>query len=216
MKQPMHTSSYFWKKTLFSMIPGLLFGLLLILLPVNFLIRVLFVLLGVLAIVSAIPTLVLSLTVRNEAVGRLSLISSLIAMVMGFLLIFAHNDVILIVIGAYFVVLPLVEILMAKERMRQFKCELPRLIIGALLLIFGTVSILELIFDVLGLGLIALTVVMTGIAVIAYLKRQKKSEAVTGNRIFVDRNGDGTIDAVFVDTTGDGKPDTEKTYRENK
>jgi len=216
MKQPIRSQSYFWKQLLISMIPGLLIGLLLLVLPVSFLVKVLFILLGVLAILSAIPTLVLSLTVRNEAVGKLSLISSLIAMVMGILLIFAHNDLMMIVIGAYFIVLPLIEILLSKERMRQFKCELPKLILGALLLVFGAVAILELIFDVLGWGLIALTVIIALISVIAHLRRQKRSESVTGNRIFVDRNGDGTIDAVFVDTTGDGKPDTEKTYRENK
>ena len=216
MKQQMHTSSYFWKRLLISMIPGLLIGLLLIVLPISFLIRVLFLFLGILAILSAIPTLVLSMTARNEAVGRLTMISSVIAMIMGFLLIFAHSKLIMIVIGIYFLVLPLLQIVLAKERTRQFKCELPKLILGALLLVFGVVAVLDVIFDILGFAIIAVTVILALVSAVAYLMRQKKSASVTGNRIFVDRNGDGTIDAVFVDTTGDGKPDTEQTYRENK
>ena len=44
----------------------------------------------------------------------------------------------------------------------------------------------------------------------------KKSQNVTGSRIFVDEDGNGTIDAIYVDTDGNGKADTATRYRKKK
>ena len=44
----------------------------------------------------------------------------------------------------------------------------------------------------------------------------KKAQNVVGSRIFVDEDGNGTIDTVYVDTDGNGKADTATSYREKK
>ena len=56
--------------------------------------------------------------------------------------------------------------------------------------------------------------VLSSIAVFFKVRRAAQVR-VSGGRghLFVDKDGDGTVDAVFVDTTGDGKPDTEVEYR---
>jgi hypothetical protein len=55
------------------------------------------------------------------------------------------------------------------------------------------------------------------IGIFAYLKVKKMLESTaTGGRVFVDTDGNGTIDAVYVDTTGDGKVDTKIDIEENK
>ena len=178
---------------------GGLLGLLLLLLPTEFLTKVIFVVLGSVMILSAIPSLVLGMSFSGGRAGKLSLISALVSVLMGIVLIFWHNNILMIVLGVYFLLFPLLEIALAKDRMRHFKSVLPKLIIGVVLLVLGPAKTLDLLFDVVGwivLGLTALSILVT---VIVFLKYQKKMSQTTGSRIFVDHDGDGTIDAVYID-----------------
>ena len=61
-----------------------------------------------------------------------------------------------------------------------------------------------------------LTLACAAYLVFRMVRQPKASTATTGNRIFVDSDGDGSIDTVYVDTTGDGKADTATPFREEK
>ena len=118
---------------------------------------------------------------------------------MGIVLIFWHNNIFMIIIGIYFLLFPVLEIALAKDRMCQLKSELPKLIVGVVLLVLGPAGTLDLLFDIVGwivLGLTALSILITTLSHILY---RKKMQSLTGNRVFVDHDGDGTVDAVYVD-----------------
>lgn len=208
--------SFFWTQLLTTALLGALVGLLLIVLSVNFLLKVIFVIMGIMTILSAIPMLAFGLANLAERAGRLSFAFSLLSTLMGIVMIFWHNDILLFVVGAYFLVFPIIEILAARDRAARAKSELPKMILGVVLLLVGPATTMEYLFDIAGYVVLGLTALSVVISLITFFAVGRKQATKTGNRIFVDRNGDGTIDAVFVDTTGDGNPDTEQPYRENK
>ncbi|MBQ9806608.1 MAG: hypothetical protein IJW49_08910 [Clostridia bacterium] len=193
------SNQFFWTQLLTTALLGGLLGLLLILLPTDLLMKIIFVVMGAVTILSAIPSLVLGLTLSNDQAGKLSLVSAILSMVMGILLIFWHNTILMVVIGVYFLLFPVLEILLARDRLRQFKSEIPKLIIGVVLLVFGPAETLDLLFDVVGWIVLGLTALSMLITVITFVKHRNKTNQTTGSRIFVDHDGDGTVDAVYVD-----------------
>ena len=120
----------------------------------------------------------------------------------------------MIFLGAYMVVFPLVEILLSEDKAQRLKTELPKLIIGVVLLLVGPSAVMAVMFDVAGWIVIGLTAVYVLILLFTQLKNNKKNQNATGNRIFVDTTGDGKIDTVYHDTDGDGTPDTATKYNE--
>lgn len=195
-------------------IPGLIIGLLLLLIPTDFLLKLIFVVMGVITVLSSIPGLIAGVAAFSTAGGKLSLIVSAISAVVGFLMIFNHNELLMVFLGIYMIVLPALNVLLAKEHFRQFKAELPKLIIGILLILLGPANTIDMLFRVAGWVVIAVTVVYS--AILFFGMKRKPRVTVSGARVFIDKDGDGTVDAVFVDTTGDGKADTEVEYRRDE
>lgn len=196
---------------------GLLTGTLLIALNTDFLLKIVFVVMGVVVIVSNMPGLFvsfMSMKTRME-IGLPSLILSMISVFIGILMIFWHTGVLMSVVGGYMIVLPLIQILISKDKLLRLKTELPKLIIGIVLLLIGPSQTLNVMFDIAGW----IILILTAVYVIAMLIGQttvSKHVSNTGSRIFVDTTGDGKIDTVYVDTTGDGKADTATPYRDDK
>ena len=196
---------------------GLLTGTLLIALNTDFLLKIVFVVMGVVVIVSNMPGLFvsfMSMKTRME-IGLPSLILSMISVFIGILMIFWHTGVLMSVVGGYMIVLPLIQILISKDKLLRLKTELPKLIIGIVLLLIGPSQTLNVMFDIAGW----IILILTAVYVIAMLIGQttvNKHVSNTGSRIFVDTTGDGKIDTVYVDTTGDGKADTATPYRDDK
>lgn len=195
---------------------GLLAGLLLIALPVETLFQIVFVIVGVVTIVSNIPGVIMGLARLDERGGLVTLVLSVLSVILGFLMIFYHSSILMILVGVYLIVLPLIEVLIAKDRGAQLKAELPKLILGVVLVVVGPAKTADVLFDVAGWIIVVLTSVYLIAMLISYLARQKKAETKTGNRTFVDTTGDGKIDTVYVDTNGDGTPDTKKRYRDGR
>ena len=71
---------------------------------------------------------------------------------------------------------------------------------------------IDSIFDIAGAALIALSIIY----LIWSYRLVKKAQNIAGNRVFVDEDGNGTIDAIYVDTDGNGKADTAADYKEKK
>ena len=193
---------------------GLLSGMLLILIPTDFLIKAIFIVMGILTVVYNIPGFVAGLVSIQTKMGLVSMLLSLVSIATGFLMIFWHSELLMIFLGAYMVVFPLVEILLSEDKVQRLKTELPKLIIGVVLLLVGPSAVMSVMFDVAGWIVIGLTAVYVVILLITQLKNSKKNQNVTGNRIFVDTTGDGRIDTVYHDTDGDGTPDTATKYNE--
>lgn len=195
---------------------GVLLGLLLIVLPIDFLLKIVFIVLGVVTVLSSIPGIAAGLSNLQLRQGQLSLVSSLISLVVGLLMIFWHNSLLMVILGIYLLVIPLVGVVTAQDKTAQLKAELPKMILGVVLLIVGPAKTLAVLFDVAGWIVIALTLLYTVATLLGYYSKRGKHKHDTGNRVFVDTTGDGVIDTVYVDTNGDGTPDTAKRYRDGK
>ena len=210
------TEQSFWAGIVTVLLISIVLGVLLIALPVDFLLKVIFVIMGIVTVLSAISGVSFGLTYFDRREGKLSLISSGISLIVGILMIFWHNSLLMILLGVYLLVLPIVEILLATDRAKQLKTELPKMVVGVVLLLVGPAKTVGMLFDIAGWLVLLAGVLWSAVSAVLRLTRQSKYQHTTGNRVFVDHNGDGNVDSVIVDTTGDGKPDTEKTYRNHK
>lgn len=205
-----------WSGILTMTLMGLLVGLLLLLLSASLLIKIVFVILGIITVISNIPGITLGLMNLESKEGKLELITSLISAIVGFLMIFWHSGILMIVLGLYMIILPIIGILTSSNKSARLKAELPKLILGVVLILVGPAQTLDFLFDVAGVCIIVLTLICAGYLSFQTVRKPKASTATTGNRIFVDSDGDGSIDTVYVDTTGDGKADTATPFREKK
>lgn len=191
---------------------GILIGLLLIFLPVGFLLDVVFFIMGIVTVVVSLPALISLLPLRHTKVGKVSIICTALMVAAGFLMLFWHSDFLLIGVGVVMIAQPILAIVGATDRQARFKTELPKLIIGIILVILGPASTVDILFDIAGVGLIVLSIIY----VLWSYRLIKKSQNVTGSRIFVDEDGNGTIDAIYVDTDGNGEADTATNYRKKR
>ncbi len=195
-----------------STLLGVLLGLFLLLVDVGFLLNIIFVVLGVLTVLNNLPTLIFSIAAFRSAEGKLLFVLSLVATVLGVLMIFFHNSLFMILLGVYFVLVPLLRLAFSKERTELLREEAPKLIIGVVMILLGPAYTVSVLFRIAGWGVIGLTVVYLVGAIFSLRRTQNK----TGTRTFVDHDGDGTIDEIYIDTTGDGKADTKTRFRDPK
>ncbi len=191
---------------------GLVIGLLLILIPVDFLIQLVFLVMGIVTIATSIPGLLEGIKHSDTREGILSLVLSSISILFGCVLIFWNNGVLMLILGAYMLLFPIINIILAEDHLAQFKAEGPKIIIGLVLLVLGPAGTIGLLFDIAGAVLIVLSFLYVLMSYLALRRRQNTS----GNRIFVDTDGNGTIDAVYVDTDNNGSADTATHYKEQK
>ena len=191
---------------------GILIGLLLIIIPVGFLLDVVFFIMGIATIVVSLPALLSLLPLRHTRVGKVSLVCTALMVIAGFLMLFWHSNILLIVVGVVMIAQPILAIANAIDRQARLKAELPKLIIGIVLVLLGPANAIDTLFDIAGVGLIVLSILY----VIWSYRLVKKSQHITGNRIFADTDGNGTIDTIYVDIDGNGEADTATDYREKK
>ncbi len=191
---------------------GVLIGLLLILIPVGFLLDVVFFIMGIVTIAVSLPALISLLPLRHTGVGSVSLICTALMVFAGFLMLFWHSSVLPIIVGVIMIVQPILSIISATDGQARLKAEAPKLIIGIVLVVLGPAKAIDTLFDIAGIGLIILSIVY----LISMYRVVKKSQNVTGARVFVDTDGNGKIDTIYVDTDGNGEADTATSYREKK
>ncbi len=205
---------YVWSSVITAAIIGILLGVLLLVVPTDLLIKIVFIIMGIVTIINNIPTFTMSIVTFSTIEGKISFITSLISLVIGFVMIFWHSTFLMVFLGIYLVAIPILGILLSQKKGERFKAELPKLILGGVMILLGPARSLEILFDVAGWAIIVLTVIYTVLMLI--VSTRKKKRAPTGSRVFADTDGDGTIDTVYVDTTGDGKADTAVRYDEGE
>ena len=197
---------------------GILVGIMFAFLA-NVALTVICIICGILTLLSGIPQLVgaVSGLMKKEKMAIVDLVMSIVTVIVGLMLIFSRNEIIMIVVGAYLIVFPVIRILIAKDKMAQLKSELLAIILGVALVLIGPGAALDIIFKIAGAVVIVFSVIYIVFGILAYLKANRALEnGEAGSRVFVDTDGNGTIDAVYVDTTGDGKLDTKIDIEENK
>lgn len=202
----------FWGMLITVVLLGTVLGILLLSLRADLLLKIMSVILGVITLLSAIPDLVSGLLSISTRHGAISFGIALITAVLGFVLIFSHETVMLILLGVFLLLLPLLQILFAKDKMRELRRALPQMLIGLVLILVGPAGILNILFDIAGICVL----ILTAIYALGMLLSLRRSHHKTGGRIFVDSDSDGSIDTVYIDTTGDGKADASVAYRENR
>lgn len=216
MRLPKSNRSLLWQTLVFALF-GVGVGVLLIALPADLLLRLAFVIVGALTVLTQIPGVLSGLLHLSErgGGGKLLLFSSLISTALGLLMIVYPSALLSVLLGVYLIVLPLILVLTDGDKRTRLQKELPRMILGVVLVLIGPAAILDLLFDVAGWVILVLTLVYTAVTLLAARRRTERAH-VTGNRIFADTDGDGSIDTVYLDTTGDGRADTATNYRENE
>lgn len=216
MRLPKSNRSLLWQTLVFALF-GVGVGVLLIALPADLLLRLAFVIVGALTVLTQIPGILSGLLHLSErgGGGKLLLFSSLISTALGLLMLFYPSALLSVLLGVYLIVLPLILVLTDGDKRTRLQKELPRMILGVVLVLIGPAAILDLLFDVAGWVILVLTLVYTAVTLLAARRRTERAH-VTGNRIFADTDGDGSIDTVYLDTTGDGRADTATNYRENE
>lgn len=208
----METKKYVFSSVITSAIFGTVLGILLLIIPTDFLLNAICIIMGIVAIINNIPTFTMGIVTFSTFEGKVSFFSSLFAMVLGFVMIFWGERFLLFVLGAYLILMPLIDVLFSEKKLERLKAEAPKLILGAVTLILGPAQGLDVLFDIAGWAVIGLTVIY----VIFMLVSVRKKQNITGSRVFADTDGDGTIDTVYIDTTGDGKADMATPYDEKR
>ena len=188
---------------------GILVGVLLLVLEAGVLIKTVSILFGVVILISSIPDIVVGIAATRKGQGAFSLVVALLTAVLGGVLIFCHERLVYILMGVVLIVLPTLQLILSKERKQLLGRLLPQILLGVVLLMMGPATVLNVLFDVAGIVVLVMTLVYI-ISMLLYLRR---SVHKTGNRIFVDENSDGHVDAVLVDTTGDGRADFSVRFR---
>ena len=196
---------------------GILFGLLVAFFA-QLIFDIILIVCGILTLLSGIPQFfgaIVELTDKKK-IAIFDLIVAVITVVVGVMLIFFRNEIVVTCIGVYLIVFPLIRTLVADKKVEQLKVELPSMILGVALLIVAPRGLIHILGKVAGALIIVLSAIYIIVGIVAYFKAKKIAESMTGNRVYVDADGNGTIDAIFVDTTNDGNYDTVIKVEENK
>ena len=209
-----NSKKYFLGSTLFFTLLGVAVGLLLLFLDASLLLKLVFIIMGIITVISNVPSIVVGMMSFSTREGKIATVFGLLSAVMGFLMIFFHSELLMILLGVYMIVMPILEILLSAQKMIRFKAELPKMILGVVMILVGPAQTLSILFDVAGWVVLALTAIYL-IGSLLSLGKGKKAANVTGGRIFVDSTGDGKVDEIYVDTTGDGKVDTSVRYSDS-
>ena len=191
---------------------GSALGLFLLLADVNFLFGIVFVVLGILTVFNNLPGLVLGAVELHTTAGKLLFSLSLISTMLGVIMIFYHNEILMILLGVYFVLMPIVRLILAKDRSELFRRELPKLVLGVVMILLGPAGVVSILFRIAGITVL----ILTAIYVVTTVRALRRLQHKTGSRVFVDTDGNGKCDVLYVDTTGDGKADTATPYKEEQ
>lgn len=172
----MKTRSTLTAGAVISAIFGVLIGNLIKNLPEHFglsdLVGILFIIFGLLSVLSSIPTLVYSLSCLHTAGGKINLVLALINLAFGVALIFYHSEIVLIVAAAYLIIIPLMQIIFCKKDQRRaaVRSLAPKIVIGILIVAFFPAAagladkVFALILQCVGWAIIAISVVFLAVS----------------------------------------------------
>lgn len=173
---------------------------------------------GILTLLAGVPQLATAIQelVNKNKMAIIDLIFSVVTIAVGIMLILSRNEIIMMVVGAYLIVFPLIRILIAPDKANQIKSELPAIILGIALVLIGPGAALDLLFRIAGAVVIVLSVLYIVFGIVNYVKIKNAINNCDGKKTYVDTDGNGTPDTVYVDIDGDGQGDVEIKIDEEK
>ena len=134
-------------------------------------------LLGVFFIIINMPRIFIASIGLSALWGKMELVCSVIGVVVGCIILFlpaVAQSMGLIVAGIWFLVLPLFDIIKSPNRSEQLKMELPKLILGAMIIAIGPVSAFDLVLKIIGAAILICSLVLITLAIIAIARYKEQ------------------------------------------
>lgn len=153
---------------------GIAMGILFLVIPGDKLLKVLFIIIGILVIVFNIFPFIDS--IKNlkykTQIATSQFISSIIRIIIGILLIF-FQGLLTIVVGILMLLFTIIDICLAKDYwFQELRNQLPAIIVSILLLTLGLDGIINTVLLIFGCVFITLSVAITILAIIKYFKEK--------------------------------------------
>ena len=126
-------------------------GVLLIVLPAEDIVSFVLKILGVILIVfNIVPCLYYLSMMEKDKKFSVDLVSAVISVILGILLIAMPGAVLSVILACWFVIMPIIRIIIHSNHYEQFKKEIPLLIIGLFLTVFSFSFITNIIVKIIG------------------------------------------------------------------
>ena len=178
------------KKTLASMIIsliiGVILGALIVLLAgivdVSFIMKWTLIIMGIIIIISNVPSLVTGIMSIKTTSGIVNLIMSILGIALGAMMIFMQNSIITIIVAVYLIAFPIISIALSKDWKNAIKSEWLKILIGVLLLVFlpaiigAADTIVYVLMLVAGWGTIGVSVLLFVLSLISFIMASKKAD----------------------------------------
>lgn len=161
---------------IFTGIIGAALGITLITVNGPALLGILSKIIGIFLIIVNIPDAVLGATEFSNKLGRIRFISAAVGIVIGIVMVFLTSAALkvgMIIAGVWFLVLPIYDILTSPYKSEQFKVELPKMLIGVMLVVLGPLNAIDVIFKVIGWCVLILSVVMIVACTVSGLRQKR-------------------------------------------
>lgn len=177
------------KRTLASMIIsliiGVILGVLIVLLAgivdVSFIMKWTLIIMGIIIIISNVPSLVTGIMSIKTTSGIVNLIMSILGIALGAMMIFMQNSIITIIVAVYLIAFPIISIVLSKDWKNAIKSEWLKILIGVLLLVFlpaiigAADTIVYVLMLVAGWGTIGVSVLLFVLSLISFIMASKKT-----------------------------------------
>jgi len=182
----METKKNVLANIIISLVIGVILGTLLVvlsgILDVSFLIYWGLVVVGIITIISNIPSLINGIMNITKASGIIDLIFSLLGILLGCMMIFVQGTVITIIVSVYLIIFPIIRVILsgANGWKDQIKKEWIKMLIGVLLLVFlpgllaAADAVVKTIILIAGWVVIGVSVILFVLSLVSYFVAQKK------------------------------------------
>ena len=150
---------YYIARIVITALFGIALGVLLLLAEpyANEIFDILLIAMGLLIVVMNLPAFLISLSHIKKKGEWISLLVSMIAIAFGTVIVLVKRDALLIALGAYSVVFPVLRICLVADRKKQLKRELPNVVFGLFLFFVSLLEVEELVFRVCGISILGIT-----------------------------------------------------------
>lgn len=146
-------------------------GLLMVVIPYDVMKGILHVFIGLgIVLVYSVPCILYWMTYDKEKKGLLPAILSTVTVAAGIIFLILHNWITCVILGAWLIVLSIIHVFQAENKLERVRKEIPYLAIATLLFFFPAESILRIVLIVFGSILMAISVIQ--IIVIAILNKK--------------------------------------------
>ena len=166
-----------------SLIIGVILGTLIVLLAgivnVSFIIKWTLIIMGIITIISNVPSLVTGIISIKTTSGIVNLIMSILGIALGAMMIFMQNEIITTILAVYLIVFPIISIILSKDWKNAIKSEWLKILIGVLLIVFlpaimGVAdTIVKVLILIAGWATIGISVLLFVLSLVAFLKASK-------------------------------------------